>query len=993
MTKITVVSPSTSLILVKNIPNYIYLNPFAVPDFQITVRDTTGSTTLGTSSIVLSTVGGARFTDGSFQYSIENPYGLVNLSLRTSTIWQILHTSGQAPEDSAANVQNLLVSSVSFGLLSTTVKNVSTLVLTNLTTPNSISISSPLVLTNLSSPGFVVIESNVSLFGPASLLNVYGDVSLSKNLFVSGPTQFLSNVSTGFISPLSNVVSISTNLAVGGTLQVGGTVSIGSTLQLASTLQIDTLQVQKSTGIDTFLLRGNATIQRGISTLGFLSVGQSTIVQKDIYIEENISSLSGLFRTRNLTGVQDFTEKGSLFTDNATIISSLAVRQLVSSQGTLQTFSTIITGEDFYTGYFSTLTLNAEKNISSYGPLVFSSMTVAQNFTSYTLRVSSNLSIGGDLVSGRAISTFSSVRIAGNVSVFGDGFLSSLQTGSTVGLGNNLTVSSSLLAQDILVDKNIIVQSSVVNFFPGISPTFNLGLYGSIDVRSNAAIYGNLTVLGNPFVNSIPIGDSYSLSNLEIRTSSPFTSFTASTINASTLRTSFVKLQNNVPIFSTAAILSVQTSNVIASEVQVDSAYTDAFVLGYTSSLAVESKPSVVFDVPTFFAKGFSSMEIRGDSVQANRYEGAFVGDGSRLSNVVLVGLSNVSAATLLVSTLTTSNLYTSSFAIPALYTSNTMNVLSTIFTSTLILDGRQLPAGQPLPLCNTVNQILAFSTNRVVYNKTMYFDSFRNTIGINNSSPIFALDVSGLIYASNVLYSSIIDANGNSGISLSQPSTNLNKFYASSFFVRDYIGFGNIYDSVEAQTTPRRGLNINLVSSFQTGDTVFQITNQELVNSYQCGFFSGTGSLGINSMVRVYPTTGSVGINMFNLSTGTQISTSASLDVSGHFLATNAIMSIMRITATAQAPAFSFSNLSLFGSPNPLYPNSTNQMTVSSTVLRIDNLLNINRYNGCNSPPSVFIKQNRFGLNFEVGGNAYISSTAASNIQINNLYLQSRVV
>ena len=71
-------------------PTNIYLSTFNTPDFQVNIRDTTGSSTL---NVNVSTIGGALFVDGTNLYELNQPFGFVNLSLRTSSFWQVLHLS------------------------------------------------------------------------------------------------------------------------------------------------------------------------------------------------------------------------------------------------------------------------------------------------------------------------------------------------------------------------------------------------------------------------------------------------------------------------------------------------------------------------------------------------------------------------------------------------------------------------------------------------------------------------------------------------------------------------------------------------------------------------------------------------------------------------------------------------------------------------------------------------------------------------------------
>lgn len=288
------ITPSTSLILIKSLarPVNIYLSTFNVPDFQVNVRDATGSSNLITTPITLSTIGGAKFTDNSVTYFINQPYGFVNMSLRTSTMWQLLHTSGQTPVASAANVQQINISTSYFSVVSSPQKLVSTMFVENIQTPNSILVTNPFVIGNLSTPGFVLLKSS---------LNVFGSTFFAKNLFVSGATIFQSSLSVQRIETLCNTLFVSSSAGVGGSLNLsGGQIFVFSTLHTQSSLQTNTLQVRWSTLENSVQINNNLSSFGSISTLKGLTALSSLSVGSTLRIQQTVSSLSGVFSTNQL---------------------------------------------------------------------------------------------------------------------------------------------------------------------------------------------------------------------------------------------------------------------------------------------------------------------------------------------------------------------------------------------------------------------------------------------------------------------------------------------------------------------------------------------------------------------------------------------------------------------------------------------------------------------------------------------------------------------
>lgn len=756
------ITPSTSLVLIKNLSSVtnVYLRGYNVSPFSVTIRDTTGLSNITVNPVRISTIESARFVDGSSYYPLNQPYGLVNLTLRNSNVWQINHTSGQLPEDSAANVGSLSVNTAYVGFLSTAQKRISTFTAESLTTPNSISLTGPFIVSNLSTPGFVLLEEQ---------LNVYGNVFLRSQLNVSGATFIVSSFSAKEVLPISGITTVYSSMGVGGFMNVGETLRIQSTLFLRSTVQIDTLQVQCSTTQASVHVDGNASVNSFVSTLGSVSVGNNTSVGGFFRSFQEVSASGGIVQATNLSVRENaLFEEGALIDTTAFFGSSIQFFSSVYTKGNIFFQSTVGTLGPIYANTVSSFIFSTLGSLSTTRLQLIDKATINGNVSSVVFQSYEYISIGGELITPSTISSLGTTYVRGDTSVVSNAVFDSALV-SSFGVGTFLSVQDSVSTGNALLGGRVIVGKNT-------TASHILDIFGNIVVTSTITVDGNLFVLGASEISSFRV-ESFLLSNLNITQAGPIPSFRASSMNASTLLVSSLRIFTPTILTVSTTFASTTQANVAETEnSRFETMYTDSFFVGQYD---IGSDPKFVVNENLQFLEGISTVNISSSLFQADRVEGTFIGNVNFLSNVPLP-FANISAISLTVSTLNLDILYLSSFTASTFQNNLYLLVQSSIQAPHLSFES------QGFAPRFDVNQFLVLDSNLMVVNRGLYFDRTINFIGIHLSTPLYDLDVSGSVFASNIYYSSI-----NPIVIESRGFDFFSTVLVSSSYVRDSLQFG----------------------------------------------------------------------------------------------------------------------------------------------------------------------------------------------------------
>jgi len=792
------VTPSTSLILIRNVstPTNIYLSSFNTPNFTVSVRDTTGSSTILTNSVYLSTIGTARFMDGSFLYTLNQPYGFVNLGFRNSSFWQVLHTSGQSPLDSAATVGKLNISTSYIGVLSTTIATISSLSLENLTTTNAVTIQGPFVITNLSAPGIVTVQSTFT---------VLGDVQIDGNLFVSGTTYFQSSLTTTELLPLSNVIRVFSSFGVGGHLSVGGTLTIGSTLFTQSDNFVPSLQVQKSTLATTTTLEGVLNVGSVLSSLRSLVVQETasfTTSNHFVSILQDVSSIVSdkTFSTNTLSVFGNSLVKESLFTRYADFYSTLFIGSTLRILSNANT-STLFVGGNFFTNTLSVSTLSTLSSFSTGIASVRFSTILSSGLSTTGIDILHFASISKSFETVATISSLGPTRVKDTLFVQNNG------------LFDTLTFFSDLKTE-VLTASTVTLTSILLS---SLNTTGSLTASGIITIEKGLCVFGNALVQNNVIASGTSVistieTPSYLIDTLNITTSSPYTAFTASSFNASTVEVkSFLVRATDPPTLTVGSTFAstTQFNTAVAEAVRVRIAQTSSLFWGPSRVEGVNAS----LDVRSYFPQGLSAQTLLVNSLTADFISSRFSGDGQGVSNIFFSNVfSNVSATTGFVSTISTAQVFTSS-----LNASTFQNLLFTTANSSFQSENLVIE-GLGYPFRFDKNQILLVNSNLYAINRTLFIDTLQNRVGVNISSPQADMDISGGLYAPYINYSTINDMVVSS---FSNP-TNLSTIITSNIFVRDSF---NVSTSIIVMGNFESPLSF-VISTQQTGPYELSLGN-----------------------------------------------------------------------------------------------------------------------------------------------------------------------
>lgn len=953
------ITPSTSLVLVKKLvsPSYIvYLEALQCPDFNVSIRDVTGSTLISDFPVTLSTLNGAAFSDGSHTQLLNVPYGFLDLRFSQSSIWQVLHTSGFTPAESAANIQSLQVSTLNVQVHSTGTKIVSTLVLENLFTPNSIQIAGTVTFSNLSTTGFNTFESS---------FRVFGDVTIDNALFVSAATYFYSTLDATYANFQSDL-NVSGSHGIGGNLAIGNVLNAVSSLQLTSTIQIDSLQIQRSTG-RTLDVTGDMVVGGLFSTLSSFVVGQSTIGLStffgvgSLYVGEGEVILGGgaiidgsVFLAGSLSSAS-----------NLTFLSSLQLGQDLIVRGTKNITSSLNVGGYVRTATLSTSVLASLSNMSIGHVSVKNELLVASNLSTFGLFIGSTFSVAEDVQTEGSLvvrefrnlssSAFQVSRdtVADSVVAYAplsDTF-STLGNGPfTLGIGDSLQVGNNMFVSSLSVRSNIDIGGDAILVGP-------VRIGGSLDVLQDMItttfnLVGTATFdtieAANFVVNQITVASTFQVSTLIA------TEISSQNITLHTLVNDGVENQTFTRKLAFVSTIEASTFEVTAST--IETAATSYFLQFATQSEIDDfigqgiGSPSLFWmNTAAFFQQGISTQNVSTSIIEATLFDGAHVGDGAGLTNIALEFLA-ISTTGFFASTVTAHTLYTSTTAISSLTVEHDIVTTSSFITDTFRID----PIGLPINL--STNQILVISPSTLLINKGIYVDRATQRVGMNTSTPEYNLDIKGLLYASSIAFSSIQEPD------FTSTNLYLNDVTTNALFVRDALYVTSTTGILRFLDTPYQPLEI---TSYPTN--TFVSSPAVLVQAYP-------STLLLNEMLHI--TASSVGIGLAKeIGVGTTTWPTASLDILGSLYTSSLQISSGLTTGFLTTGTVSLSTLELYGGSTITAIEPIHTVYQFSTSFIIDNILFVDRYH-----QTMGIKVSTTDYSLDIDGSAYFSKLVVTS-------------
>jgi hypothetical protein len=655
-----------------------------------------------------------------------------------------------------------------------------------------------------------------------------------------------------------------------------------------------------------------------------------------------VSTLQGTFTTKTLDvrGYAEFlqllsTSGNATFQSSFTVTSSLRIHQSAFLSTNATIFGNLFVSS-LSTNYFSTLSSFSTQTFES-----FSSVILQNGLSTAIVQGFHWLSIGSYLYTPGVVSSTRLTNVVGLLSADSDATLASVHVSSSAAIGGSASITGdSFLGHAVFTQT--LTNAGDTQIRGPVRVDKNVG------VGQNVTINSNITVLGSSDISSFFV-NSFLLSNLVILTSSPFTSFRASTLSASNLETYGTKIGQTSPSYllvNSTFASTTQFTLATAEATRVETVRASNVLWGpKQTSLSLDSQPQFILNTNSFFPEGLSAPTIRAASIRAGRFVGGvFLGDGANISNVA-VPFANISAFTTFASTVLVSSLNTSSMFASSFQSLTQTDAISSVFMSTLFIQAVGFS-----PSFST-NQILALNNQSMVINRNLYFTRLQNRIGVNISSPSYGLDIQGVLYASNVFFSSI------SPLTVSSLSTiALSTVRVSSATVKDSVFYAS------------RGIEVltnNQNASLKSMPLQIRTLSTPLVSSF--GIFSYTSTIALNSLL-VYNNVQKVLTNGFLYGTefleepiyDFQASSNISC-LTGHFSTLNNIGALT--TRSVFTPSF--------GIQYPLSLSTNTMSSFSTNYLYLNNLLTLNNSN----TGSIGIKTLTTVTDFDVRGNVFFSS------------------
>jgi len=506
MAQVYTVAGSTSVVLISTIqvPNtVVLLSSIQNPGRIVGIRDITGSSQLAQYPIIVSTMSGLTFYDGTSSIVLNTPNGSVSIASKDSTTWQLLNSVGFLTNLANGFVDRLASDYAFVSLTSTTQEYVSSLQTRRLDVQNIIE-----VLGDTNIEGNLTIGGSFNVFSTA---HAYQNLLFSSSLEVGGTVSFPSSLFVRDALQVGSYLSTSQNLVIGGDLNVDKSVYVFGAL-LPRFLSVQTFEaqlletgggIQVAGGISTtsmsvggdaiFLgkgvLKAGTTVQSQTAVYGSLEVGgalqTSTLlvegpvaVFKEAYVGTlnaigSVSTMSSFFLSLRLTASGETRVEGEVNADTASVrdllvqgaslISSLSVFSTLRSQGEASAYGSTflsMTNLDIQNH------LGIEKGILSPGAFA----SISTGFSTLTdLSVFGGVSAKGGLFVreesylGQEVRNVSTLFVKGDVSTFhlqaqgelfvdGNLFVNGRAAASTLGAPISLNISTLTLSNTLTVD-------------------------------------------------------------------------------------------------------------------------------------------------------------------------------------------------------------------------------------------------------------------------------------------------------------------------------------------------------------------------------------------------------------------------------------------------------------------------------------------------------------------------------------------------------------
>jgi hypothetical protein len=375
-----IVTASTSVVLVDTTlltsgqSVVVLLSSQVPPGRNVTIRDSLGYLS-SPQSIIVSTMNGLQFTDGTSSLSMTTRYASLTVSSRDAYSWNIVNTFAFPLNQTVANVYSL-TTPVIYG--------------TNAYIGNTLSTNELLVQT-------LEAQSTSQIFGPLFVSTLVVGVQPDQqipyqtipgyNAYIMGNSYTLRDAFIG-----GNLTTIK-NATFSGDVYVGSSLNISSSLQVNGPVSIQGgLLVTGNGNIEC----GNIIAQSSLSVLGSASFNSNMLIQSNVQVGGSLTTTSLQTSSIQITGVTGYIQLGGL------------AGPTIRTQG-----NGILLNAPIYTSLVSTQSIEAPTGISTAYLTVLSNIDargVSQFLLSSATIQNSNGSLITSSIQTNAIQVLNSIR-------------------------------------------------------------------------------------------------------------------------------------------------------------------------------------------------------------------------------------------------------------------------------------------------------------------------------------------------------------------------------------------------------------------------------------------------------------------------------------------------------------------------------------------------------------------------------------------------------
>jgi len=392
------------------------------------------------------------------------------------------------------NIQNISNNTTLFG--NTTIS--SNLFVTN----NAIFYSNTSIGSN------ILVSSNTNILGNVSINNL---LTVSGNTIINGNTSILSNL---YISNNSNIYGnliVNSNSIFTSNVTMNSSLYISSNAYLQNSINLTTIQpITNTLNINGNIINiGNSnSIIKIIGSSNYVASNNLNISDKVVSLNLNASTASG-FDIGNLSGIEILGTNGNGYIRTDITATRFEIKPPLNNSG----YITIL---DLNNNLSISRTAIFQNNITNLSSLNILGNSNIKGFTT----INNNLNVSNDIIIQGSITINSNLFISNNSIIQG---LTTMNSNLNIS-GNSLLLGTATILSNLLISTNTIINNnltiySLLNISNNLLINNNTSINSSLYISTNAIINGSssinnsLTVFGNTILNNVSITSNLYISN------------------------------------------------------------------------------------------------------------------------------------------------------------------------------------------------------------------------------------------------------------------------------------------------------------------------------------------------------------------------------------------------------------------------------------------------------------------------------------------------